>query len=187
MKIGAIPPEQLARRLTSTAGLVWRAGPFRVRLRAEAPEFAASFHRLYAAHHLFDPPWNEVNDFHVALTRSRGLRRWWRPKVHFEADGPSPLSPFPLSPFPLDHALPLFEWGLNYCIATRAHQYLILHAAVVARGDRALLLPGLPGAGKSTLCAALMLTGWRLLSDEFALVRPDETGAIHPLPRAISL
>ena len=62
----------------------------------------------------------------------------------------------------------------------------MFHAAVLERNDRALLLPGVPGSGKSTLCAALAHRGWRLLSDEFCLYRP-ETGEVTPIPRPIPL
>ena len=64
----------------------------------------------------------------------------------------------------------MLEWGLNWCVAGHAHQYLMLHAAALERNGRAVILPGDPGAGKSTLTAALMLSGWRLLSDEITLV-----------------
>ncbi len=180
MRILELSPKALRSRLRQ-AGLLWRVGPFVIRLRTSAPDFATPFQLLYGEHHLIDEPFGDITDFHIHMARGRGLRRWWRPKVFFEMDGPVPLAPFPL-----DHVLPLFEWGLNFCIATRANQYLILHTAVVAKGERALVLPGLPGSGKSTLCAALVLKGWRLLSDEFALVRPA-TGAIAPLPRSIAL
>lgn len=186
MRIADLSVAELTAALTGHAGLTWHSGPFLIRLRALAPQFPAQFRLLYGAHRLAVEPDADVIDFHVALVRSGGLRRWWRPKIHFRADAPTPLTLFPFPPFPLDHALPLFEWGLNFCIAAHAQQYLILHAAVVARGDCALLLPGLPGSGKSTLCAALALRGWRLLSDEFALVRP-ESGLVIPVPRSISL
>ena len=42
-----------------------------------------------------------------------------------------------------------------------------------ARDDRAVILPAPPGSGKSTLCAALVNRGWRLLSDELTLVDFD--------------
>jgi HprK-related kinase A len=92
----------------------------------------------------------------------------------------------PLAPFPRDHAFALLEWGVNWCIATRAHQYLMLHAGAVERDGRALILPAMPGSGKSTLTAALIARGWRLLSDEFGLL-DHQSGRLHPLPRAIPL
>ena len=57
----------------------------------------------------------------------------------------------------------------------------------MARGDDALMMPGFPGAGKSTLCASLVLQEkWRLLSDELAVLDPA-TGAMQAHPRPISL
>jgi len=40
--------------------------------------------------------------------------------------------------------------GHELCIASHAHYYLMLHAAVLERNGRALIMPGDPGAGKST-------------------------------------
>jgi predicted ATPase len=46
----------------------------------------------------------------------------------------------------------------------------MLHAAVVEKNGKALILPALPGSGKSTLSAALAMNGWRFLSDEFTMI-----------------
>ncbi len=180
MKIFQLSSGQLTRRLKKT-GLRWRIGPFIVHLRSGIASFIDYFQRMYGHHPFLEPPWNEIADFHIDLVQDRGPRRWWRPKVYFELDGSKVLAPFPL-----DHAPPLFEWGLNFCIAGRSNHLLILHAAVVARDGRAMILPGTPGSGKSTLCAALMLRGWQLLSDEFALIRPED-GHVLPLPKPIAL
>ena len=85
------------------------------------------------------------------------------------------------SPFPLDTPLPLLEWGTNYVIATRLFCYLLLHAGVVERGGRAIVMPALPGSGKSTLTAALTLRGFRLLSDEFGVVRLGDARLLRML------
>jgi HprK-related kinase A len=63
---------------------------------------------------------------------------------------------------------------------------MILHAAVVEKEGRALIMPGEPGSGKSTLCAALCHHGWRLLSDELTLIDMESLEVI-PLCRPISL
>lgn len=123
----------------------------------------------------------EFADFHVAVMPPRGVRRWVRPKVFFAMDGRQPFQPLPRG-----QSFAMFEWGLNWCVSTAAHQYLMIHSAVVERAGRVCLLPAPPGSGKSTLCAALVNQGWRLLSDEMALVRPAD-GAIVPQPRPVSL
>lgn len=50
---------------------------------------------------------------------------------------------------------------------------LWLHAAVVERDGRAMLLCGPSGQGKSTLSTLLCERGWRLMSDDAAPVRMD--------------
>lgn len=120
-------------------------------------------------------------DFPVAVGLPRGLRRLIRPQAVFRFGQRAPFHPFPRA-----QALPLLEWGLNWCIATATPGYVLIHAAVVARNDDALILPGLPGSGKSTLAAGLMCAGWRLLSDEFAVIEP-ETGLVRPCLKALSL
>jgi HprK-related kinase A len=62
----------------------------------------------------------------------------------------------------------------------------MIHAAAVEKGGRVAILPAPPGSGKSTLCAALVCSGWRLLSDELTLIRLSD-GALQPVPRPISL
>lgn len=179
--VGELSPGEIAARLEAD-GLRWRVGPFVVRLRSDPlPGMARQIHRMYHHHPLARTAQEEMADLRIDLFRPRGIRRWWRPQVIFQADAPTPFQPFPW-----DHAFPLLEWGLNFTIAVTAQHFLMLHAGVVAKGDRALLLPGLPGSGKSTLAAALMLRGWRLLSDEFALIRIGEDH-ITPLPRPIAI
>jgi HprK-related kinase A len=89
--------------------------------------------------------------------------------VVFRCDGSQPFDPFPA-----DSPLPLLEWGSNWLIARRLHDLLLLHAGAVERDGYALLMPALPGSGKSTLTAALSLSGWRLLSDEFGAFDPAD-------------
>jgi len=169
-------------RLIQTAsakGIQFQAGPFIVRFKSSFPDLVPVFQQLYT--HFESLPIEGIADFHLELARPRNFRRFWRPQALFRLDGDEPFEPFPS-----DHAFPLFEWGLNYAIATRAHQYCLLHSAVIEKGGRALVLPAMPGSGKSTLCTALMLRGWRLLSDEFGILEP-ESGRLLPMPRVIPL
>ena len=78
------------------------------------------------------------------------------------------------------------EWGLNWCVASRAHRFLLLHAGVVERDGHAVVLPALPGSGKSTLTAALANRGFRLLSDEFGAVDLQRSRLV-PMVRPIAL
>lgn len=75
---------------------------------------------------------------------------------------------------------------MNWCVSNHAHQYLVVHAAVLERDGLALVMPAPPGSGKSTLCAALLFSGWRLLSDELALLGMQD-GLLWPLARPVSL
>jgi len=84
-----------------------------------------------------------------------------------------------------DVALHVLDAQIRLRIATLAPDYIFVHAGVVALGDRALVLPGDTFCGKSTLVAALVAEGATYYSDEFAVL--DETGAVHPYARSLSL
>jgi HprK-related kinase A len=159
--------------------LCLRTGVFSVRVRSAIPAVADALQLLYA-----DYPAEvgaEFADFHVHLRRPQNLRRWFWPQVEFDMEGPGPFLPLPLV-----QAFPMFEWVCNWYISSRAHSYLMVHAAAVEKGGRVAVLPAPPGSGKSTLCAALVCSGWRLLSDELTLIRLSD-GAIQPVPRPVSL
>lgn len=177
-RLSSLSPDEAGVLLGENA-IALRSGPFAVRIRSDIPELGEVLTSIYADSHFINNP--EFSDFHVQLLRAGGLRRWVRPQVRFEMDG---VAPFFSLPRVQSHAL--FEWGMNWCVASHAHRYLILHAAVLARGSYAVVLPAPPGSGKSTLTAALAYRGWRLLSDELTLIDPL-TGLVHGLARPISL
>ena len=177
MKLGDLSLAQVRRRLADNE-LVLRTGPFATRIHSPMPQVAEGLLRLYAD---FPLDSGEFSDFHVRVGSPTGLRRWLRPQINFWFDGHSPFKPLPAN-----HAFALLEWGMNWCIAGHAHHYLMLHAAVLEMNGRAVVLPGDPGAGKSTLTAALMLSGWRLLSDEITLIDRDD-GLLVGLARPVSL
>jgi HprK-related kinase A len=162
-----------------TDDIYLRTGPFITHLVTANERVKEGINLLY------DPSWFFESrpafcDFHVVL-RSPTLRRWLRPKVSFLFEG-TPV----FTPSPIEHSLPLFEWGLNWVIAVNVNNYLLLHAAVVERGGKALILPGQSGCGKSTLCAGLVYRGWRLLSDELTVILPEDASLVA-LARPMSL
>ena len=61
-----------------------------------------------------------------------------------------------------------------------------MHAGVLAKDNKAILLPAHPGSGKSTTSCAFMKHGWRLLSDELALITPN-TLTVTPFVRPVCL
>ncbi|NQD35745.1 HprK-related kinase A [Permianibacter sp. IMCC34836] len=177
MKLAELPYGQFRRRLAG-AGITLALAPYRAHIRTSLRRAADGIYALYGEYSVIE---NEAcPDFRVAVT-APFLRRWWRPQVQFLFDGFAPFKPLPA-----DQAHAMFEWGLNWCVGNLDHTRVILHAAVLERAGRALILPGEPGAGKSTLTAALCQQGFRLLSDELCLIDPA-TLAITPVPRPVSL
>jgi len=162
-----------------TDGIRLRIGPFTARIQSNAAALEPTLFRLYRHYPL--TPSDSIFSFHARLDERRGLlprrRRW----VRFSVDGRVPHEDMPAS-----QSLAVLEWGLNLVIAMRTHHLLMLHSAVLEKNGRALLLPAEPGFGKTTLCAALAHSGWRLFSDEFGLLRPED-GQLLPAPRPMPL
>jgi HprK-related kinase A len=166
-------------RRTIKSGLRVRVGPIVVEMRSQFAHVHSGVALHYAAHEIVDH--DCFADFRVSVDPAAGVRRWIVRQAAFGFENGRPFQPLPAA-----QAFPLLEWGLNWCVAKHCHQYAIIHAAVVERSERALVMPAPPGSGKSTLCAALVARGWRLLSDELALIRVND-GRVVPLPRPISL
>lgn len=177
MKLGELSIAEFSTRLAE--GLTLETGPFRFRLQSRRPGVARGLHTLYDQFPIDDD--SGFRDFHARVDQVFGLRSLLKPQVDFWYDTATPFKPLPA-----DHDFALLEWGMNWCIASHAHHYLQLHAAVLERHGQAVILPGDPGAGKSTLTAALTLSGWRLLSDELTLIDRND-GHIVALARPISL
>lgn len=178
MKLGQLGLQALGKRLRGP-GLAWRNGPFSIRLRTDLVAVRDGLHILYADHPLV--PDGDFCDGDITLRQPRATWGWRRPLVQAHVD----YQPI-FEPVPVAHALPLVEWLLNWHVTAHGHHFLTVHAAALERGGKALLLPAPSGSGKSTLCAALVHRGWRLLSDEFALI-DFATGLVHPLVRPVSL
>jgi len=165
--------------LLSADGLRVRVGPFNAHIQAPISRLHEPLYRLYADYPLLDA--DCVYSFHARIEGKRHWPRLYRPLVRFSVDGRMPHEDMPA-----EQALAVLEWGINLVIALRSHCFLMLHSAVLEKDGHAVLLPAAPGFGKTTLCAALAHRGWRLLSDEFGLIRPGASEFV-PVPRPMAL
>src|SRR5262245_6087940 len=88
---------------------------------------------------------------------------------------------------PLDCAmqLDLLRSLLESCIARNAASRLFVHAGVVDRRGRAIVLPGASRSGKTTLVTAMLRGGAKYYSDEFAVL--DDRGRVHPWARPLRI
>ena len=178
MKLSDLSATDLHKSFASP-GVFLKTGHLTFAIRSTIPLVIETVQRLYGAYALADA--HDFADFYVELKQPRGLRKWYHPQVLFDFDGRIPFKPLPLS-----QAFPMLEWGMNWCIANHCHNWLIIHAAVVEKNGQGVILPAPPGSGKSTLCAALVGRGWRLLSDELAVIDPSN-GKLIPIPRPVGL
>lgn len=174
--LGNIPIENIEQALLGE-GLSLQVSDFRCLIRSDTGRLAQPLSLLYQDYSA-SVGCHGFYDFQINLSRRNA--RSGR-EVEFSWEG---ASPFPA--LPIDQTHPLFEWGLNWCIATLSGADIVIHAAVVEKHGTALVMPGQPGSGKSTLCAELSLSGWRLLSDELTIIS-SKSGLVRPIPRPISL
>lgn len=179
LTVDALPAADLRARLRGP-GVRLDLGPMVARVRSPLAGFAETFRLLYGDWPLAGP--DQFTDVTCDLRPVWALRHAPHRRVQCLIDGQPTFETQGTDFAPL-----LFEWALNLHLANHGLGHKMFHAAVVARGDDALILPAPSGSGKSTLAAALVASGrWRLLSDEFAVVGVDD-GLLHPLPRPVSL
>ncbi|MDA5193621.1 HprK-related kinase A [Govanella unica] len=161
-------------------GLAFRVGPFSARVQCAVPAVARDILSLYTGYATVGA--DDFIDYHLKVRPVSPLRRWVRPSVMADAG----MVNTPFVPLPADIGVLAHEMGLNWLIATTADDYLIFHAGIVEKNGRTILMPGASGSGKSTLTAGLAFSGWRLFSDEFAVLHP-ESFQFFPYPRPVSL
>lgn len=174
-----LQPDDTARALEG-AGLVLRLGAARFRVRSDIPDLVNPLTTVYGRFPV--EPAAGFCDVTASVLKVRGMRRYLRPQIEFVVDGASPFEPFPASVH-----LPLLEWGLNFAFTERCTHYLLLHSGTVERGGVGIVMPAVPGSGKSTLTAGMVGSRrFRLLSDEFGVLSM-ETGLLQPMPRPVAL
>jgi hypothetical protein len=78
-----------------------------------------------------------------------------------------------------------FDSFLRITIAENAVGRVFIHAGVVAKNGRAIVMPANSFAGKTTLVSELVKAGAEYYSDEYAVL--DEAGLVHPFARDLSV
>ncbi len=172
---------EVVEKLTEN-GLVLQAGSFSFCIQTRYHSIAASISILYADFEVLDNE-NETIfvDFHVSIEPVSHFNKYFSRKAVFLFDGFAPFNALPSQ-----HAPAIIEWGMNWCVSSQINTHLIIHAAVIERSGYAVIMPAPPGSGKSTLTASLIQEGWRLLSDELAII-DIENSLVQPFPRPVSL
>lgn len=92
------------------------------------------------------------------------------------------VHPLLISPPRLDYIHSLVLETLQRRLAS----HFLIHAGVVSRGGKGILLVGDAFYGKSTLSLELTRRGYCFLSDEMAAIGRDD-GLVHPFPRCLSV
>ncbi|WP_145387239.1 nucleotidyltransferase family protein [Stieleria neptunia] len=141
-------------------GLGFRFGPYQFRVRSDLNIIAEAIH-VVQAHRAFRPP-EDLPDF--TLDFQAGSERFHR-AIICSVDGVIWRT------WPRRLSVAAMEWVTSWCFFRQSYNHLAFHAAaaVVPGTDQTIVFPGNSGAGKSTLASTLMLSGWKLLSDETAL------------------
>jgi HprK-related kinase A len=155
----------------------YRIGPVPLTFRSPLTDVSDAFHRAYRVYEIpaADPGGFDVE---VAAVRSpRTLRRHYRILLngHEQCTVRRTTS-----------ILPHVEWAMNVAIARYLPHYYQVHASVMSRDGRGVLMAGSPGQGKTTLAAGLLARGWSYFSDEFALIDPD-TRQLEPYPKTLCI
>ncbi len=159
MKISDCSLGKIASAL-SDHGLGIQFGPYEFRIQSPIKEIAVAVHLLYGDREFRAS--RQCPDFRVRV--DPGVHKFRR-CIYASVNGQI------WKRWPKRLTVGALEWVCNWCFFRGASGKFALHAATaeVPSGEGAIVFPGLSGAGKSTLAATLMLSGWRLLSDEVAL------------------
>jgi hypothetical protein len=116
--------------------------------------------------HLRDGPrTSEVVRHHRAVLREDGLLEVWN-------------AGFPAEPLPLTPGLARLMSSINVAAVASVDHLPVLHASAASWAGRAIVVPGRPGAGKSTLVAGLVAAGCGYLTDEAVPI----DGSAHAVP-----
>lgn len=168
------------RSLVRKGHLVVRLGPFDARIRSPFIEIDRHLLALYGDCRAAADAYSISHQI-IDIDAPYLIRRYIRPQAISRT-----LNHMPTVPLPRRASGLALEMGLNFSIATGHFGHVIIHAGAVDWQGIGIIMSAPSGKGKTTLTAALMAEGARLLSDEFALICLLSK-SIQAYPRPLSL
>lgn len=155
--------------------LRWTAGPLSFELASPHPEI------LERGRVVFRPWMNGDAGRRVSRIRFRieadGESSGWRVSQSGEVETTPAGS--------IDGALSVVEYAATAAMVAPESGLASVHAALVSRGSRGVLLVGRKESGKSTLACALLAAGWLVHSDDTVLI--ENGPRVRGVPRRVSL
>ena len=156
------------------AALRWQAGPLVFQLDSSHPLV------LDRARTVLGPWLNGSTNSHSQMVRflvePDGGSRW---RVERVGNGEAK------SVESIDLAIAVVEYSVVAELLAPGRGVVSLHAALLSRRSRGVILVGPKESGKSTLACALLGAGWRLHSDDTTLIEPGPRA--RGIPRRVSL
>jgi hypothetical protein len=150
--------------------LVWNRY---IMLYSDKPAVIATFKRIYCHFVVSRAPRVDL-----ACSIICGMSRSGRPELIVD----NTLYELPKTDHYIGHA----ELIIFRCLLEHIDDYIVLHAGVVTRNNRAYVLYGQSGFGKTTLTLELVRRGYGFMSDEFCPMRLSDF-LIEPFERLIGL
>ncbi|NVJ98122.1 MAG: HprK-related kinase A [Alphaproteobacteria bacterium] len=174
-----LPPETV-KRLLSEGRLYLHLGPYVTALSTKDAGVREFLTDMYQDCSILVGE-EALVDFSLEVRAPNLVRRYIRRQIVADPGFYFPAVPLPVKLGPL-----CLEMGMNLCVALQSFRQAIFHAGVVSDQKGGIVIAARSGGGKSTLTAALMEEGFRLLSDEFAILCA-ETSFLLAYPRPVSL
>lgn len=152
----------------------YRLISFNICIRSNEGEISKKFKSLYTYYHVNIPLYDCIY-FSICKNENTNNKSIYTllefDKVIFQTGNPVEVLPF-------------LEWFIINALVPKLSPYILLHAAVLSLNGVGIIFPASSGFGKTTLSLALLMHGFKYLTDEVAIINPHSFH-ILPLPRGL--